>query len=59
MRSLNLRSFVSALQVPVLAIGMLFASGCFKTTAIIPNLSDGDVQNPDHVDERIFLGSRR
>ncbi|HND09668.1 MAG TPA: hypothetical protein PKL17_07100 [Pseudomonadota bacterium] len=36
MRSLNFRSFVSALQVPVLAIGMLFASGCFKTTAIIP-----------------------
>ncbi len=30
MRSLNFRSFVSALQVPVLAIGMLFASGCFK-----------------------------
>lgn len=36
MRSLTFRSILSVVQIPALAVGMFFASGCFRTTAIIP-----------------------
>ena len=37
MRSVTLRSLVTAIQIPALAAVLLFGAGCFRTTAIIPN----------------------